>query len=149
MYSLLPHVQVLSPSVRSSLAWRTPATRRAAHYSQFGFNFFLILLFSYKHNKSERDRWQDLIHFYQMFLGYEYKTEDEGKEKEVWPLGAGRARLWRPVAWTVPSSLSLNHPGHPGHSAVSEEELRVEGLLPGRGTNPNVHEKAGHRSLTG
>lgn len=37
--------------------------------------------FHYKHDKSERDRWQDLIHFYKMFLWCEYKTENEGNEK--------------------------------------------------------------------
>lgn len=37
--------------------------------------------FHYKHDKSERDRWQDLIHFYKMFLWCEYKAENEGNEK--------------------------------------------------------------------
>lgn len=66
--------------------------------------------FCYKHNKSERDRWQDLIHFYQMFLGCEYKTENKAKEREVEPPRGGRGGLWIPMDQTVASVWTTRGP---------------------------------------
>lgn len=81
-----------------------------------------------------------------MFLGCEYKTEDEGSEGEIRPPEEGEARLRGLGAQALGSAL---HPGLPGASEVGEERWRVEGLPPGHGTFPKGHEKSGHRSLTG
>lgn len=83
-----------------------------------------------------------------MYLGCEYKTENEGNEKEVWPLEQARPGCGGPWRGQCHSACPATTLGTLG-TAVSEEGWRAQGLLPGHGTVPKVHEKAEHRALTG
>lgn len=101
-----PPGQPLPGEAGRSLAQRVSAAQGSRTVFAVWIQFPPDSSFCYKHNKSERDRWQDLIHFYQMFLGCEYKTENEGSEREVGPPREGRARIWGPMDQTVPSVLT-------------------------------------------